>query len=99
MRTERDEIESNVRAYIKGAADDEQLLEIMSDYVEECIDEAAPHVCLRVKSESDAAIAIEVYDQMMQAQHKHGITFTKQIAFEVAKGLLHHYDFSLKECA
>lgn len=100
-RPDRDEIVGNVRAFIKGASNDDELEEVMCDYVEECMDEGAPHVSLRKAKPkaqaTDAAVAIEIYDRLIEAQSTTPGQISKQMAYQIATSLLRSYEFYEKE--
>jgi len=97
MRPDREEIESNVNGFIHGACNDNELREVMSDYVEECMDEAYPaQLPTKPRTQADkTAIGVDVYDLLLEANRNWHVP--KQVAYQIAKGLLLHYDFYEKE--
>ena len=97
---DRNEIRANVVAFFDQAGSNEDLLDVICDYVEKVQDEAragncCKHAAVRLP-ELPEAVGIEIYDLMIEGfSEGHGIK--KQIAYHVTRGLLHNYDLYLKE--
>lgn len=98
-----DEIVDEIEQFEREYPDHDEFIDIVASYAQQLAEEAS--FCVKrseakVKTqepETESAIAIEVYDLLIDAYSNTVGSAPKQVAYKIATGLLRNYDFFLKE--